>query len=82
MIEPVNNWLWVQPISDDEDDFDLTDTGVVEVRRDKDCAPDTVGIKFVTGMKLLVEPSLIMKVGNYHFIEATTRSIYAIITED
>jgi hypothetical protein len=75
MIEPVNTWLHVEDMQVEYDD--LT-TGRVKVLRDNEDASLVVGTQILAGMTLIVEPSLIMKVGTESFIKATEHSIYAI----
>lgn len=82
MIEPVDAWLHVRPISNEEDSvFDTSSIGIVEVLRDNAIASERLGIKIVKGMFLIVEPSLIMQVGEESFLRATEQSVYAIKTD-
>lgn len=76
MISPVNYWLHVEPLQKDE--FDESTAGRVLVKRENELAGDLLGINVVPGLVLIVEPSLIMKVGTEHFIKATKDSIYAV----
>lgn len=84
MLIPVNTWLHIRPLFDVEVMFDDEDDnyGRVEVLLDSVDAGQVVGIDIKKGMVLVVEPSLIMSVGDDFFIKATETSIYAVEYKD